>query len=59
MKYILQKRKRLDMFNPRLKNIGMQLIFKNAWGSRRELPKFANQSFHQLGLDREKENPNK
>ena len=59
MKYILQKRKRLDMFNPRLKNIGMRLIFKNVWGPRRELPKFANKSFHQLWLDREKENLNK
>jgi len=52
MKKFLSKRKRMDMFNPKLKNIGMQLIFKNAWGSRRELPKFAKKSFRDMWIDR-------
>lgn len=54
MNTFLSKRKRMDMFNPKLKNIGIQLIFKKAWGSRRELPKFANKSFRDMWLEREK-----
>jgi len=56
MKRFLSKRKRMDMFNPKLKNIGMQMIFKNAWGSRRELPKFAKKSFREMWVDRENNN---
>ncbi|MCF8405187.1 MAG: iron-sulfur cluster-binding protein [Bacteroidales bacterium] len=48
MKTFLMKRKRLDMFNSRLKNIGMQMFFKQAWGSKRDLPKFARKSFREL-----------
>ena len=54
MNTFLSKRKRMDMFNPKLKNIGIQLIFKNAWGSRRDLPKFANKSFRDMWLERNK-----
>lgn len=54
MNTFLSKRKRMDMFNPKLKNIGIQLIFKNAWGSRRDLPKFASKSFRDMWLEREK-----
>lgn len=54
MNTFLSKRKRMDMFNAKLKNIGIQLIFKNAWGSRRELPKFANKSFRDLWMERDK-----
>lgn len=54
MNTFLSKRKRMDMFNSKLKNIGIQLIFKNAWGSRRELPKFANKSFRDIWLERDK-----
>ncbi len=52
MNTFLSKRKRMDMFSPKLKNIGMQLIFKNAWGSRRELPKFAKKSFRDMWMER-------
>ncbi len=52
MNTFLSKRKRMDMFNSKLKNIGIQLIFKNAWGSRRELPKFANKSFRDMWMER-------
>lgn len=54
MNTFLSKRKRMDMFSPKLKNIGMQLIFKNAWGSRRELPKFAKKSFRDMWMERYK-----
>ena len=54
MNTFLSKRKRMDMFNSKLKNIGIQLIFKNAWGSRRELPKFANKSFRDMWMERDK-----
>jgi len=52
MEHFLLKRKRMDMFNSRLKNIGMQMLFKSAWGPRRELPKFAKKSFHDLWEER-------
>ena len=54
MNTFLSKRKRMDMFNSKLKNIGIQLIFKNAWGPRRELPKFANKSFRDMWMERDK-----
>ncbi len=56
MKKFLSKRKRMDMFNPKLKNMGMQLIFKSAWGSRRELPKFAKKSFREMWLEKVNQN---
>lgn len=55
MKYILHKRKRMDMFNAGLKNVAMQLVFKNAWGPRRELPKFASKSFRKMWDERNKD----
>ncbi|MCB2221327.1 MAG: iron-sulfur cluster-binding protein [Bacteroidetes bacterium] len=55
MKHFLMKRKRMDMVNPRLKNLGMQMMFKSAWGSRRDLPRFAKKSFRELWMER---NPN-
>ena len=57
MKYMLYKRKRMDMLNPRFKNLGMRLVFKNAWGSRRELPKFAHKSFRQMWNESNKDKP--
>jgi L-lactate dehydrogenase complex protein LldF len=52
MKHFLMKRKRMDMVNARMKNLGMQMIFKSAWGSRRELPRFAKKSFRELWMER-------
>jgi L-lactate dehydrogenase complex protein LldF len=52
MKYFLMKRKRFDMINARLKNMGMQMMFKGAWGSGREIPKFAAKSFRELWEER-------
>lgn len=54
MNTFLSKRKRMDMFNSKLKNIGVQLVFKNAWGSRRDLPKFASKSFRDMWHERYK-----
>ncbi len=54
MKRFLLKRKRMDMFNAKVKNMGMQMIFKNAWGSRRELPKFAKKSFREMWMEKER-----
>jgi L-lactate dehydrogenase complex protein LldF len=56
MKKFLSKRKRMDMANSRLKNLGMQLFFKGAWGSRRDLPKFARKSFRELWEERNQKN---
>ena len=54
MKYFLAKRSRLDKFNSRIKNVGMQMIFKQAWGPNRELPKFAKKTFRELWHEKEK-----
>ncbi|MEZ5081842.1 MAG: LutB/LldF family L-lactate oxidation iron-sulfur protein [Bacteroidales bacterium] len=48
MKNFLSKRNRMDMFSSRLKNLGMQLFFKQSWGPNRELPKFAKKTFREL-----------
>ena len=56
MERFLSKRKRLDRFGSGLKNLGVRMVFKNVWGSRRELPKFAEKSFRDLWLEREGKN---
>ena len=48
MTTFLVRRKRMDLVNSNLKNIGLQVVFKKAWGNRRELPKFAKKSFRDL-----------
>lgn len=52
----LSNRKRLDIMNSKIKNIGLQVVFKKAWGPRRELPKFAKKSFRDLWLKRQADN---
>ena len=56
MKRFLSKRKRMDMFKSGMKNIGVRMVFKNVWGPRRELPKFAEKSFRDLWLERQGKN---
>jgi L-lactate dehydrogenase complex protein LldF len=56
MERFLSKRKRLDRFGSGLKNLGVRMVFKNVWGPRRELPKFAEKSFRDLWLEREEKN---
>jgi hypothetical protein len=36
----------IETFSPSMKNIGVSLIFKKTWGSKRKLPKF-KESFNQ------------
>jgi hypothetical protein len=45
-----------DRFSSGLKNIGVRMVFKNVWGSKRELPKFAEKSFRDLWQEREGKN---
>ncbi|MBN2175574.1 MAG: iron-sulfur cluster-binding protein [Bacteroidales bacterium] len=52
MKKVLLKRKRLDMSNAKIKNIMIQIFIKNAWGSRRELPRFSKKSFREMWEER-------
>jgi L-lactate dehydrogenase complex protein LldF len=52
MKNFLLSRKKMDMFNSKFKNIGLQYFFKNTWGTKRELPKFAKKSFRELWMER-------
>jgi L-lactate dehydrogenase complex protein LldF len=52
MKYFLMKRKRLDKLKSSMKNLGMRLFFIRAWGSRRDLPKFAKKSFKEIYMER-------
>lgn len=56
MERFLSKRKRLDRFGPGLKNLGVRMVFKNVWGPRRELPKFAEKSFRDMWQEREGKN---
>ncbi len=39
-KIAMKKRWIIETFSPSLKNIGVNLVFKKAWGPRRSLPKF-------------------
>lgn len=52
MKKLLSKRKRMDLMNSGVKNIGMQLVYKKSWGTRKEMPRFAKKSFRELWLKR-------
>jgi len=54
MKYFLMKRKRMDMLKGGMKNLGMQMFFIRAWGSHRDLPKFAKKSFRQMWLEQKR-----
>lgn len=53
--YFIQKRKWLDLFGGKFKNMMARTFFKKAWGSNRELPKFANKSFSQQWKEKHKE----
>lgn len=47
-KKFMGKRKWLNLMKPGMKNAGMQLFFGKTWGKRRELPRVAPKSFHDL-----------
>jgi L-lactate dehydrogenase complex protein LldF len=44
---VMTKRKRLNMFSPMMKNMGMGIFFRKGWGSRRNLPRFSQPSFNE------------
>ncbi len=48
----LLNRRMMDTFGAPLKNAGMKMFMKKAWGPRRELPKFAAKSFRQRWEER-------
>ncbi|OQX76623.1 MAG: iron-sulfur cluster-binding protein [Bacteroidetes bacterium 4484_249] len=52
MNKTLSKRKRMDFFSPGMKNFALQIFFKKMWGSRRELPKVAKKSFHDMWMEK-------
>ncbi len=41
----------MDMLKSGMKNLGMQMFFIRAWGSHRDLPKFAKKSFREMWLE--------
>ncbi len=53
--YLCQKRKILDLFEGKFKNFFVRLFGKKMWGKKRELPKFAEQSFSQQWKKKKKE----
>lgn len=52
MKRLLMKRKWMDMGSAGMKNMLMKLLFRNSWGPRRELPKFAKKTFRERWMER-------
>ena len=53
-KKVMAKRKWLNMPGAGLKNLGMQIFFGKSWGKRRELPRVAPKSFHDLWKEQQK-----
>lgn len=53
---VMLKRKLLDLFGGRMKNILASLFFKKAWGNKRNLPKIAEKSFNKRWIE---QHPNK
>jgi L-lactate dehydrogenase complex protein LldF len=56
MERFLSKRNHLDRFNSGMKNFGVRMVFKNVWGPRRELPKFATKSFRDMWISHKEKN---
>jgi len=52
--WAIRKRKVIDFFSGRTKNIFMNSFFKKLWGTQRTLPKIANKSFNQQWRDKQK-----
>ena len=51
-KKVMLKRWIIDKTGPKLKNRVLPYFFARHWGTHRELPRFADKSFHQLWLER-------
>jgi L-lactate dehydrogenase complex protein LldF len=52
---VMLKPKLMDVVGGKTKNMVASLFFKKAWGSNRELPKFADKSFHKKWLEQHPE----
>lgn len=44
-------RKTMEKPSPSIKNMGMNMLFKNSWGKRRAMFKFAPKSFHKMWME--------
>ena len=53
---VMLKRKFIDIFGGKMKNILTSLFFKKAWGSKRDLPQIAEKSFNKRWIE---QHPNK
>jgi len=49
----MMKRKMMDMFGGKFKNLLLRTFFKKSWGKHRELPKVAEKSFSEQWKDKE------
>lgn len=49
---VMLKRKLLDLFDGKMKNVFISLFLKKAWGPNRNLPKLADKSFHKRWLEK-------
>ncbi len=49
----MMKRKMMDMFGGKFKNLLLKTFFKKSWGKHRELPKVAEKSFSEQWKDKE------
>jgi len=52
---VMLKRKLMDFFSGKFKNLMASLFFKKAWGNKRNLPKIAEKSFHEQWLEKHPE----
>ena len=56
LKIIMLKRWMIDKTGAGMKNRAFRIYFRKKWGSRRELPKFAEMNFKQMWLEKHQEN---
>jgi len=56
MKKVMLKRKRMDMAGAGMKNLALRTFFKKVWGPRREVPKVASKSFHEMWIEKNNTN---
>ena len=56
LKIMMLRRWMIDKAGPGMKNRVFRIYFRKKWGSRRELPKFAEMNFKQMWLEKHQEN---